>query len=65
MDVFDSEGKKVGKVKEVRPSDFLLTRFLAKSYFVPYIVCTMGTDGVHLEVKESEMKDQSWALPNQ
>jgi hypothetical protein len=65
MDVFDSEGKKVGKVKDVRASDFLLTRLLARNYYVPYIACTMSTDGVHLNVKGSEMKDQRWAFPHQ
>lgn len=65
MDVFDSEGKKVGKVKDVRPSDFLLTRLLAKHYYVPYIACAMSADGVHLNVKGSEMKDQGWAFPHQ
>ncbi|MGD0004639.1 MAG: BON domain-containing protein [Anaerolineaceae bacterium] len=65
MDVFDSEGKKVGKVKEVRESDFLLRRLLARNYYVPYIACVMSTDGVHLNVKGSEMKDQDWASPHQ
>jgi hypothetical protein len=64
MDVFDSEGKKVGKVKDVRASDFLLTRFLARDYYVPYLACAMSTDGVHLNVKEGEMKDQGWASPH-
>jgi hypothetical protein len=65
MDVFDSEGKKVGKVKDVRVSDFLLTRLLAKNFYVPYFVCAMSTDGVHLNVKGSEIKDQGWASPHQ
>ena len=65
MDVFDSEGKKVGKVKEVRSSDFLLNRLLARNYYVPLIACTMSGDGVHLNVKGSEMKDQDWASPHQ
>jgi hypothetical protein len=64
MEVFDSEGKKVGKVKDVRTSDFLLTRLLAKNYYVPFIVCTTSTDGVHLNVKGDEMKDQGWASPH-
>jgi hypothetical protein len=64
MEVFDSEGKKVGKVKDVRASDFLLTRLLAKNYYVPFIACTMSTDGVHLNVKGGEMKDQGWASPH-
>jgi len=65
MDVFDSEGKKVGKVKDVRASDFLLTRLLARNYYVPYFACSISTDGVHLNVKGSEMKDQGWAFPHQ
>ncbi len=65
MDVFDSEGKKVGKVKDVRASDFLLTRLLARNYYVPYIACAMSTDGVRLNVKGSEIKDQGWAFPHQ
>lgn len=64
MDVFDSEGKKVGKVKEVRASDFLLSRLLARNYYVPYIVCSMNTDGIHLNVKGSEINDQGWAYPH-
>lgn len=65
MHVFDSEGKKVGKVKDVRESDFLLDRLLARHYYVPYNACSMSTDGVHLNVKGSEMKDQGWAFPHQ
>ena len=64
MDVFDSEEKKVGKVKDVREPDFLLTRLLAKNYYVPYIACTISTDGVHLNVKGNDMKDQGWASPH-
>jgi hypothetical protein len=64
MEVFDSEGKKVGKVKDVRGSDFLLNRLLAKNYYVPFIACTMSTEGVHLNVKRGEMKDQGWASPH-
>jgi hypothetical protein len=64
MDVFDSEGKKIGKVKDVRASDFLLTRFLVRDYYVPYLACAMSADGIHLTVKESEMKDQGWASPH-
>ncbi len=65
MDVFDSEGKKVGKVKEVRTTDFLLSRFLARNYYVPYIFCALSADGVHLNIKGDEMKDQGWASPHQ
>ena len=65
MDVFDSEGKKVGKVKEVRASDFLLTRLLARNYYVPFIACTLSTDGVHLNINGNEMKDQGWVFPHQ
>jgi hypothetical protein len=65
IDVFDSEGKKVGKVKDVRASDFLLTRLLERNYYVPYIACAMSTDGVHLNVKGSDIKDQGWASPHQ
>jgi hypothetical protein len=65
MDVYDSEGKKVGKVKEVRSTDFLLARFLATNYYVPYFSCGMGDNGIRLKVKGSEMKDQGWATPHQ
>jgi hypothetical protein len=65
MEVFDSEGKKIGKVKVVRESDFLLTRLLAKNYYVPFLACAMSKDEVHLNVKGSEMKDQGWASPHQ
>ncbi len=64
MDVFDSEEKKVGKVKEVRVSDFLLGRLLARGYYVPYLSCTVSEDGVHLKVKGSEINDQGWAFPH-
>ncbi len=65
MEVFDSEGKKVGKVKEVRPTDFLLGRMLlARNYYVPYLACTVSEDGVHLKVKGSEINDQGWAFPH-
>lgn len=64
MDVFDSEGKKVGKVKTVRQSDFLLARLLAKNYFVPYFVCNVNAEGVYLNIKGSEINDQGWAFPH-
>jgi hypothetical protein len=65
MDVYDSEGKKVGKIKEVRSTDFLLARFLATNYYVPYFSCTLGPNGVQLKVRGSELKDQGWASPHQ
>ncbi len=64
MDVFDSEGKKVGKVKTVRASDFLLGRLLARNYYVPFFSCTVSEDGIHLKVKGSEINDQGWAFPH-
>jgi hypothetical protein len=64
IDVYDSQGKKVGKVKEVRATDFLLGRFLAHSYYVPYFSCEMSADGLHLKIPAGEMKDQGWASPH-
>jgi hypothetical protein len=64
MDVLDSEGKKVGKVKTIRQTDFLISRLLARSYYVPYFECSLEEDHVRLnKVKASEINDQGWAFP--
>lgn len=63
MAVVDREGKKLGTVKEVRTTDFLLNRTLARDYYVPYFSCTFDGKNVVVKILASEIHDQGWAGP--
>lgn len=64
MQVVDRDGRKVGKVKQVRPTDFHLERgLLAKDYYVPYEVCVYDGEKIMLKIPADEISQQGWAVP--
>lgn len=63
MVVVDSQGKEVGKVKEVRSTDFLLSRRFARDIYVPHLLCTLEQDRVALNVLADAVDEQGWAKP--
>jgi hypothetical protein len=65
MNVIDREGKKVGHVKEIRSTDFMLGRFLSHDLYVPYDFCTVNGQDVVLNIRADEIGEQGWAKPEQ
>ncbi len=60
MQVVDRNGDRVGTVKEVRDSDFLLDRADGQDYFVPFGECHVEYDQVKLDALSSEIDNQGW-----
>jgi hypothetical protein len=76
MEVMSINGHSLGKVKEVRPNDFLLDRPLARDLYVPYSSVMAAEDyggtfrrgptaptEVVLSVSEEHLDDQGWPHP--
>ncbi len=64
MEVVGADGKSAGHVKEVRRTDFLVARPLARDVYVPYDACkALEGERVTLTVAAGEVNDQGWANP--
>ena len=63
MEVVDTEGDRVGQVKEVRDDDFLVDRSMARDAYVPFSECQISDGQVRLKVRASEVDDQGWQVP--
>lgn len=64
MEVIGKNGKIVGRVKEVRGSDFLVDREMARDVYVPFnAVKTIGSQA-QLEVAAEEVDNQGWEKPD-
>lgn len=64
MDVVGSDGEKVGTVKEVHGTDFLLDRPTARDLFVPFsAVQTVDGERVMLGIRAAEIEEQHWPNP--
>jgi hypothetical protein len=62
MDVTDSGGSHAGRVKEVRPNDFLLNRPSALDIYVPFDAIEDVTgNAVILTLSATQIDDMSWA----
>jgi hypothetical protein len=62
MDVVGSDGNRVGEVKFVGDSDFLVDRTLARDIYVPYGACqSVEPHRVILRVPAGEVDNQGWA----
>ncbi len=62
MDVVDRQGDPVGQVKEVRQSDFLVDRPLARDVYVPFSACQSFEKEVRLNIRSDEVDQQDWEL---
>lgn len=64
MQVVGSDEENIGRVKEVRHTDFLVDRTLARDIYVPYeAVQSASQDRVIITVPAGEVNDQGWANP--
>ncbi len=63
MEVVDRDGTHVGEVKEVRSSDFLVDRPMARDVYVPFGDCDVSSGQVRLNVQSSEVDNQGWMMP--
>lgn len=64
MVVLGADGEKVGTVKAIRVSDFLVNRPLARDIYVPFdFIEGMSDEGVTLKVAHNEVDHQGWAHP--
>lgn len=64
MEVVDRDGVVVGRVKEVRPDDFLLDRPLARDLYVPYSAVRSTGERAVLNLRSDEIGSQGWNRPN-
>lgn len=63
MAAFDPDDNKLGEVKEVRSTDFLLNRTLKQDIYVPYYACKYTGRKLVVDVPANEIDDQGWAKP--
>lgn len=64
MEVIGTDGKVVGRVKEIRMDDFLVDRDMSRDVYVPdAAIQTVGAQ-VMLKVKADEVDNQDWQKPN-
>lgn len=64
MTVVGSDHQTIGEVKEVRSSDFLVNRTLARDVYAPYeAVRSVSGDQVVINVPAGEVNHQGWANP--
>lgn len=64
MEVCDVEGNRLGDVKDMRGSDFLLDRPMRRDLFVPFTaVREVSGNRVVLRFRDHEIGDQNWESP--
>lgn len=64
MDVISADDQQVGEVKEVRATDFLVDRPMARDIYVPFdAVAQVGPD-VRLTVTAHEVGERDWPRPS-
>ncbi len=60
MQAVDSDGKRIGDVKEVRSDDFLVDRPAARDVYVPFSACRVSDGQIRLNVRAQEVDSQGW-----
>jgi hypothetical protein len=64
MAVIATDGKQIGRVKEVRESDFLIDRPMQRDAYAPFSsVQAVTDDGVILNLSAPESDDADWSRP--
>ena len=64
MNVVGTDGERIGQVKEVRGSDFLIDRPMARDVYVPFSACrTVSSNRVVLTIRADEVDNMGWANP--
>lgn len=64
MEVIGSDGKVVGRVKEIRARDFLIDRDMARDIYAPIEMIRSTGAQVMLAVPAGEVDNQNWEKPN-
>jgi HSP20 family protein len=64
MTVYGTNGNEIGMVKEIRPSDFLVSRSLHRDIYVPLnAVQNVSNDQVYLNIPSDQVDDMNWPSP--
>jgi hypothetical protein len=63
MEVIGTDGKLIGRIKEVRQSDFLIDREMARDIFVPLSAISNVGEQVMLNVTADTVDLQGWEKP--
>jgi hypothetical protein len=63
MEVIGRDGQNVGEVKEVRSSDFLVDRAMARDIYIPFNACQIANGQIRLNVRADEVDNQDWEMP--
>lgn len=63
MEVVGRDGKVVGRVKELRTSDFLLDREMARDLYVPYSALQSVGAQAMLGIQSYDLENQGWDKP--
>jgi hypothetical protein len=64
MEVVGSDGRRIGTVKEVRTSDFLVNRPMARDIYVPFgAIQTISGNTVTLTIPADQVEQMGWAHP--
>ncbi len=63
-EVFASDGARIGTVKEVRATDLLVDRRLARDIYVPFdAIADIGGERVTLNLPADEVSAKDWTKP--
>jgi hypothetical protein len=64
MGVFGIDGDEVGRVKEVRPTDFLVDRPMQRDVYVPFdSIQNIAAGRIVLNVRAGQVGDMGWSNP--
>jgi hypothetical protein len=64
MDVVGTDGQRVGKVKEIRDSDFLLDRPMSRDLYDPFDSAEIYGEHIRLMVPSTQINEQNWPSPD-
>ena len=64
MEVIGRNGENVGEVKEIRSSDFLVDRALARDIYIPFTACQTTDGQIRLNIRADEVDNQGWEMPD-
>lgn len=64
MEVIGSEGKVVGRVKEIRRRDFLVDRDIARDVYIPFEAVSSVGAQILLNIGADAVDDQDWEKPD-
>ncbi|MCC7368934.1 MAG: alpha/beta hydrolase fold domain-containing protein [Chloroflexi bacterium] len=60
MEVFGADGERVGQVKEIRDTDFLVDRPMARDIYVPFDAVSQTGPDIRLSVTAHDVGERDW-----